>query len=82
MSASAHRLLAYPDGLSLDSLGGKGVGDFLERPRRVAVFARTSVDEQYFHLQFLLLGFYLTQKRREAENAANTSFPLSHSAAV
>ena len=64
-AASAHRLLADPDGLGLDPFGDKGVGYFLERPRRVAVLTRASVDEQYFHF-VPFWHFYLTQRRGEA----------------
>ena len=35
----------FGDGLGLDSLGGEGVGDFLQCPRRVAVRSGASVDE-------------------------------------
>ena len=62
-AAAANRLLADPDGLGFDSLGSKGVGDFLERPRRVAVFTRASVDEQYFHF----VPFCLTRRCGDAE---------------
>ena len=54
-AAAANRLLADPDGLGFDPFGDEGVGNFLERPRRVAIFTRTSVDEQYFHFDVPLL---------------------------
>ena len=54
-AAAANRLLADPDDLGVYSLGDEGVGNFLERPRRVAVFTRTSVYEQYFHFDVPLL---------------------------
>ena len=48
-AAAAHRLLADPDGLGLDSLGSEGISDFLERPCRVAILTRASIYEQYLH---------------------------------
>jgi hypothetical protein len=45
-------------------IGSEGVGDFLERSRRVAVFTRTTVDEQYFHF-VPFWHFYLTQRISE-----------------
>ena len=62
-ATAAHRLLADPDGLGFDSLGDEGVGDFLKRASRVAVFTRASVDEQYFHF----LPFCLTRRCGDAE---------------
>jgi len=45
-------------------IGSEGVGNFLERPRSVAVFTRTSVYEQYFHF-VPFWHFYLTQRISE-----------------
>ena len=52
---SADRLVANPYRLRFNAFRRKRVGDFLQRTGCVAVRARTSIDEQHFHIVSFLV---------------------------